>query len=459
MNIKKILFINPVNKQRGLAGARFSCFPPLSLGILAKLTPPDKEIYMIDENFDNFDEKIKKIGRVDLVGITSYTSNVSRAYEIAKFFKEQNIPVIMGGIHVSFLPYEALQFCDSVVIGEAEGVWEKVLEDIENNRLQRMYKQDRKFEDIKIETPRRDIYNSKYFWGMIQTSRGCPMNCEFCSVTIYNGHKYRKRPIEEIINELKTIKQKYICFFDDNIVGRTKEQKEHALLLFKRMVEEKLNKIWFAQCSINVGEEEEILKWMYKSGCRILLIGLESIDEESLKEMHKQENVRILNKINDLIKNIHKNGIAIIGSFIIGSSNDNLNTINKTVNFIIKNDIDSVLITHLTPFPGTRLYTKMQQENRIIANNYPDDWIKYNFSNVVYKHEKLSKEELIYIVDSIKNKIVAPFWMLIKRFIKTLFNTISFRAALIALLWNIGLRNIYLRGLKQRKKVAVDNQK
>lgn len=232
-NIKKILFVNPINKQRGLAGAGFSRFPALSLGILAKLTPPDKEIHLIDENFDIFEEKIEKIGKVDLVGITSFTSNVSRGYEIASFFRKQNITVIMGGIHVSFLPDEALKICDSVVIGEAEVVWEKVLEDVENNRLQRIYKQDKKFEDIKIEVPRRDIFSKEYFWGAIQTSRGCPMNCDFCPVTMYNGHKYRQRPVEEIISELKTINQKYVCFYDDNIVGRTKEQKEHALALFK----------------------------------------------------------------------------------------------------------------------------------------------------------------------------------------------------------------------------------
>ncbi|MCX8094420.1 MAG: B12-binding domain-containing radical SAM protein [Candidatus Goldbacteria bacterium] len=457
--MKKILLVNPINRQRGLAGSRFTRFPPLNLGIIAKLTPEDKEIYLIDENFDIFEEKIKDISKVDLVGITSFTSTVTRGYEIAKFFKKQNIPVVMGGIHVSCLPEEALQYCDSVVIGEAEGVWEKVLKDAENGHLKKLYKQEKKFEDIIIEIPRRDIFSKNYFWGAIQTSRGCPMNCDFCSVTMYNGHKYRQRPVEDIINELKTIEQKYVFFYDDNVVGRTKEQKEHALTLFKRMVEEKLNKIWFAQCSINVGEEEEILKWMYKSGCRIMLIGMESVDEKNLKLIHKQENVRIYNKMQELIKNIHRNGIAILGAFFVGAPYDDIHTIEKMTKFINKNNIDSLQLTHLTPLPGTRLYTKMQQENRIIANNYPDDWIKYNFSNVVYRHEKLSKEELIYIVDSIKNKIVAPFWMLIKRFIKTLINTRSFRAALIALLWNIGLRNIYLRGLKQRKKVAVDNQK
>ncbi len=454
--IKKILLINPINKQKGLAGSKFTRFPPLNLGILAKLTPSDKTIYLIDENFDVFEEKIEKIGRIDLVGITSFTSTVTRGYEIAKFFKMQNIPVIMGGIHVSCCPDEALKFCNSVVIGEAEGIWEKVLQDAEIGQLKNIYRQNNKFEDIKIEIPLRDIFNRNYFWGAIQTSRGCPMNCDFCSVTMYNGHKYRQRPVADIINELKTIKQKYVFFYDDNIVGRTKEQKDNALLLFKKMAEEKLNKIWFAQCSINVGEEDEILKWMYKSGCRIMLIGMESVDETNLKLIHKHENVRIYNKIDKLIRNIHKHGIAVLGAFFVGAPNDGIDTIDKMVNFINKNNIDSLQLTHLTPLPGTKLYINMEKENRIILNNYPDDWIKYNFSNVVYKHEKLSREELIYIVDSIKNKIVAPFWMLIKRFLKTLFNTKSFSAALVALLWNIGLRSIYLKGLKQRKKEIVN---
>jgi len=457
--INKILFINPINRQRGLAGSPFTRFPPLNLGILAKLTPDDKKIHLIDENFDVFEEKIKTIENIDMVGITSFTSTVTRGYEIAEFFKEKGIPVIMGGIHVSCMPEEALNFCDSVVIGEAEGVWEKVLEDAENGRLKKIYRQDKKFEDIKIETPQRDIFNNDYFWGSIQTSRGCPMNCDFCSVTMYNGHKYRQRPVEDIINELKTIKQKHVFFYDDNVVGRTKEQKEHSLALFKRMAEEKLNKTWFAQCGINVGEEDEILKWMYKSGCRIMLIGLESVDEDNLRMMHKNENVRTYNKMNELIKNVHKNGIAVLGAFFVGAPNDDIHTIDKIVNFINKNDIDSLQLTHLTPLPGTTLYIKMAQENRIAADNYPSDWIKYNFSNVVYKHEKLSEEELIFIVDGIKNRIVAPLGMLIMRFIKTLLNTKNFSAASLALIWNMGLRSIYLKGLKQRKKSAAVNKK
>lgn len=180
------------------------------------------------------------------------------------------------------------------------------------------------------------------------------MNCDFCSVTRYNGHKYRQRLIDEIINELKTIKQKYVFFYDDNVVDKTKEQKEHSLTLFKKMAEEKLNKIWFAQCSINVGEENEILKWMYRSGCRIMLVGFESVDENNLKILHK-------------------NGIAILGAFFIGAPNNDVNTIYKITKFINMNDIDSLQLTHLTPLPGTKLFNNMERKNRIILNNYSDD--------------------------------------------------------------------------------------
>jgi radical SAM superfamily enzyme YgiQ (UPF0313 family) len=153
----------------------------------------------------------------------------------------------MGGIHVSFNPEEALNYCDSVVIGEAEGLWQKVLKDFEEGSLKKIYKHEGNIENIEPTAARRDIFEKYYYRiGGIQTARGCPMNCDFCSVTAFNGFKYRKRNIEDIISELKQIKQKEIFFYDDNITGRTKEQREHSLKFFKRMVEEKINKIWCA---------------------------------------------------------------------------------------------------------------------------------------------------------------------------------------------------------------------
>ncbi len=454
--IKKILLINPCNKQKGLATIKATRFKPMAIGVLAGMTPRGINVEVIDENFDNFEEKIKKIKNIDIAAITSFTSTATRAYEIAEKLKKKKVPVIMGGIHVSFMPEEALKYCDSVVIGEAEGVWKKVLRDYNEGNLERIYRQKRKKEEIPIGRSDDSVFNKNYFWGALQTSRGCPMNCDFCSVTPFNGHIYRKRPVDDIIAELKEIKQKFVFFYDDNIVGKTKEQKYYALNLFKRMVKEKINKIWYCQCSINIGEDEEILKWMRKAGCRMLLVGFESVDKENLKRMNKNYNLKLIEKYDRLIRNIHKNGIAVLGAFMIGYPLDGIHTIRILREFVMDKGIDSFNLTHLTPFPGTKLYSRLSSEGRIVDCNYPDDWEKYNFSNVVYKHGNLSKKELIFIVDSIKKKIVAPVHMLFYRFLKTLFSTKSFSAALVALTWNLGVRKAYLNGLKRRQKEGIE---
>ncbi len=361
--IKKIVLVNPMYKRPGYYGGLHSGYQPLALGVLATLTPKDIEIILIDEKFENYDEAIKKIQNVDIVGITGFTTNITRGYEIAKKTKENGIPVIMGGVHVSFMPEEALKYCDSVVIGEAEGLWEQVLADAEQGSLKKTYVHNGNIEDIKPRAARRDIFDKyDYAIGGLQTARGCPMNCDFCSVTAYNGFKYRKRDIDDVINELKQIKQKEILVFDDNIIGRTKEQKEHSLNLFKRIVKEKINKLWVCQSSLNVAEDEELLKWMYKSGCRIMLVGIESVDKDNLRAMNKAYNLSAYERYAELINRIHKNGMALIGSFIIGYPNDGMHTVKAISDFINDFKIDVFVISHLTPLPGPGFFKKCKMK-------------------------------------------------------------------------------------------------
>ena len=191
-----LLLINPSNEHKGLGNLRTTAWPPLNLPYLAALTPSHYEIGVIDENIAPFEFK-----KADIVGITSYTSSVSRGYEIAQIYREQGIPTVMGGIHVSMLPEEALKYCDTVVIGEAEGVWQKVLEDLETGNLKKRYKGSWKnLKDLPI--PRRDVLRNEFYtWGSIQTSRGCPMNCSFCSVSAFNGRRFRRRALEDVIKE------------------------------------------------------------------------------------------------------------------------------------------------------------------------------------------------------------------------------------------------------------------
>ncbi len=232
---KKLLLVNPVNPEFLKFGLRSEGrIPPLALGIIAALTPNDWDVKIVDENFGSLDHF-----EADLVGITAFTCTVARAYEIADIYRKKGVITVMGGIHASMLPEEALQYVDVVVIGEAENVWKKIITDFEAGTLQKIYKGE--FEELRnMPIPRWDLFHPEYL-GAIQTTRGCPMNCAFCSVTAFNGNRYRYRPIEEVLDELERIPKKFVYFLDDNIVGHCKESEERAINLFKGIIHRSRN--------------------------------------------------------------------------------------------------------------------------------------------------------------------------------------------------------------------------
>lgn len=229
----RLVLINPVSvHERGLHRKRITRFPPLGLAYLGAVTPAHWEVRLVDENI-----RVAPFPDADLVGITSFTSTVNRAYEIASFYQDKKVPVAMGGIHVTMMPEEALRYADGVVQGEGEEVWPEVLKDFESGQLKRVY--DAFPEELSnLPLPRRDLFDSSYAWGTLQTSRGCPMNCHFCSVTAFNGRRFRQRPVEEVLHELKWIPQKNVFFVDDNILGYGKAAEERAIRLFRGVVEQ-----------------------------------------------------------------------------------------------------------------------------------------------------------------------------------------------------------------------------
>ena len=304
----KLLLINPLDKS---TCAFSNHFPPLSLGYIAALTPPDWEIEFIDENFEEFIPL-----RADLVAITAMTIQINRAYGICEIYKKMSIPVILGGIHASMVPEEALDYATSVVIGEAENLWEQVIIDFINGKLKRIYK-NTSFPSLqKMVIPRRDIFSKKYRFDCIQTSRGCPFNCDFCSVPIFNGRKYRLRPVDEVIDELKTIKKNSVFFVDDNIVGYGKASEERAVALFEEILKSGIKKHWISQASINVANNGSLLKLIKKTGCLGLLIGFESIDVRNLnsnssestniESMKEVVDPNLDKKLEDLLKSRNK---------------------------------------------------------------------------------------------------------------------------------------------------------
>lgn len=359
--------------------------PLLALPTLAALTPLDVEVTITDERVEpiNFDEK------VDLVGISFFTSLAPRAYEIADEFRAKGVPVVLGGIHASMLPEEAIQHADSVVIGEAEDIWSKLIDDLQKGKLQKFY-QAPCFPDLKNSPiPRWDLLKTDaYNYFTVQTGRGCPYDCDFCSVKIFNGRKYRHKPISNIVREIKTLQKidprKGIFFADDNLLAVP----SYAKALLEAITPLKI-KAWWCQSSINRLKDDKLLDLIYKAGCRVVFIGFESVSPQSLKSMNKSK-VNKVEEYKEVVEKVHSHGIAICGSFIFGNDTDDETVFEETGKFIDDTNIGFSLITLLTPLPGTKLFQKLREEGRIIHHN----WEKYNLETVCFKPKFMSPQVL-----------------------------------------------------------------
>lgn len=369
--------------QVGLWDIRVFKIPPLGLALLASLTPEEFDVELIDENMEKLD-----FIETDVVGISVMTSVANRAYKIADKYRAMGAKVILGGIHPSMLPKETIKHADSIVIGEADDIWPDVMNDFKQGKLKRIYKA-KKFPNLsKSPFPRKDLFKrNKYFhfFNSIQTSRGCPFGCDFCSVSKFNGRIVRHRPVEDIIEEIKSTRgllKKYVFFADDNIAGDF----SYAKRLFKALTP--LNIRWVSQCSLPIAKDEKLLKLAAESGCKALFIGFESLSQKALKEVHKSYKVE---EYEGLIKKIHDYGILVEGSFIFGFDNDDKTVFKKTVDFCYKNDIEVAQFSFLTPYPGTELFNRFQKEKRILTYN----WGLYDGIHVVFKPKNMTPQELL----------------------------------------------------------------
>jgi radical SAM superfamily enzyme YgiQ (UPF0313 family) len=389
--VKKLLLISPLSRASLMGDKFFFRLPCLGLLKVAALTPPGWQVTIVDEKVEPLDLNQE----ADLVGITTMTTTVQRAYEIADHFRRRGIKVVMGGMHVSCLPDEAQPHCDSLVIGEAEELWAALLRDFELNQLQPSYRHHDGLPSL-AGLPRADwnLYENKNYLPVhfVETTRGCPIDCEFCAVTSAFGGKYRNRPQEEVLAELQGLTpfergtfslKNCVLFVDDNIISN----RAYAREFLSRIADLKLN--WFGQASVNIARDPEILKLCQQSGCKGLFMGFESLSPETIAAMGKRVNHP--DQYFEIVKKIHDHGIGIDGSFVFGFDNDDEGVFDRTLEFVLKAKIEVTYFSILTPYPGTRLHQRLVQEDRILTQ----DWSLYDANHVVFRPKILTTDQLL----------------------------------------------------------------
>lgn len=361
---------------RGMA--RFSTqLGPL---VVAALTPDDFEVEVINEQVEEIDYE----SPVDVVGISTLTANITHAYEIADRFRDKGVTVVMGGIHASFLPEEAINHCEAVVTGEAEYSWPKLLNDWKRGELKQFYRSDKLSDMADIPIPQRDLDLTVGYTDKIEASRGCPFNCDFCSTNLHFGSKHRTRPIPKLIDDIKSIYRTRIhalMFTDDNIVGNPKYAKE----LFKAI--KPLNVNWLGQCSLNIADNPKLLDLAARSGCKSLSVGFESLSEENLKKSRKLNNK--VKRYEEQIKRMRDAGITVLANFMFGFDGDDKSVFERTAEFVLRHKMHAYF-TILTPYPRTRLRDRLLQEGRVLHS----DWSLYDTAHCVVKPKLMEPEEV-----------------------------------------------------------------
>lgn len=376
----RLRLIVPATNEN-LRRRRKSMSPPLGLAMVAAVTPPDVEVAVTDENAAEVDLD----EAVDLVGITVPTFTALRAYELADAFRARGVKVVLGGIHASTLPGEAGQHADAVVCGEAEEIWPEVIADARAGRLRPLYRAAARPGLRGLPRPRRDLFprEAYYFPNVVQTSRGCPHGCSFCSVTSYFGSALRCRPVAEVVAEIESLDRagEVVVFSDDNLIGNP----AHARELFRALVPLRLR--WAGQTSLAIARHDDLLALAAKSGCIALLLGFETLSQANLAAAHKQVNV--VEQYEAVIGKLRAHGIAMHGFFIFGLDEDDESVFARTVRFAERVRLESAMFSWPVPYPGTALAASLEQAGRITSR----DWSRYE-ADPVYEPRRMSREAL-----------------------------------------------------------------
>ncbi|MCG3180884.1 MAG: hypothetical protein BIFFINMI_03247 [Phycisphaerae bacterium] len=411
----RIALINPITRLSDGYHTIGTFIPQLGLQVLAQLVPPGHEVELIDECFgaDFTNANIRK-DRYDLVAVTGYTSGATRAYEIAAMARKAGIPCIMGGPHASAVPDEAATHFDSVAIGECDLIWPGIVNDAAAGRMQKRYQGSLAELTAGIGRARQNLdpVNGKYDVSCIQTSRGCPVGCEYCSVTNFNGAPIRRRPMDDIIEEWNQTTKPFIFVVDDNFFGVGEKHAVWAKELMDRIgAKGNRRRLWFSQTTINMGDDADGLRKAYKCGCRGMFVGFETFNRENLREYHKGINRKNLDRYQELIDGFHGAGISLIGGFIAGGDGDDQYSVADTLTEAIRLGVDIIQITNLTPLPGTKMYERFMSEGRIFATNYPQDWERFTFTETVYNPRKMTAAELDEAICEMRYLAATKSWV------------------------------------------------
>lgn len=353
---------------------------PMLFGIIKNLTPSDFEITFIDERSDKLPEKIDS----DIIAFSVETYTAKRAYILAKKYKTEKNIIAMGGFHASVMSDEMLVYADTVLVGDAEDTWVDFLDDCKRGRPERRYISKENL-PLSAVTDRPEIYRHRYYGiGIYQLSRGCKFNCAFCSIkTMYKG--IRRKSLDIIYEELKAAKEKIIFFVDDNLFY----DKKSAMKLFYKIAP--LKKKWACQISMDAAKDDEILTAMKKSGCFLVLIGFESLNSGSLAEMNKRANTS--SDYAKIIKKIYRHHMLIYGTFVLGLDSDRMDVFKKTYKFAVENKIAVTNFNPLIPMPGTGIYSRMEEEGRLIYKKW---WLsdRYHYGDTAFLPKQMSPGQL-----------------------------------------------------------------
>jgi len=403
-------------------------FSPLAFAYLARQTPDHYDITLYDEYVgeDINPETIE----ADIVAVSSLSSAISRAYDIGDKLRKRGIKTVIGGAHVTALPDEALEHFDTVIMGEGERPWKQFLSDYEKNDLKNKYYGAMDVSLDNIRTPRRDLIHPNYHFHSVMTSRGCPYSCSFCYLSVYKDRKYRTIPHETVLKDLDSLQDEEILIItDENFIGYSEADIADRKSLLKKMTERNYKFVWGCQVSINIVKHQDLIKLMFKAGCRVVFIGFESTDKKSLIQLNKRHNIGI--NYQEVVEKLHDEKIAVVASFILGMDNQSNEYHNCAIKELKEIKADFVRVFYMTAWPGTKLFSELVREYRINPNwdVFRQDVPSVQFKNYTHQEAIEARKEILDSFFNWWNLTLLVFrWVfkersLIKAFIKMIFRT------------------------------------